>query len=185
MTDKEREYQRAYRKANAEKLKATRNTYRETNKEKLKEQKKLWRDANPDKVKQMNKRNATKRKGKANEYQNTKYRTSPIFKLRKNMSNAINKAFNRNGYPKSSKTQEIIGCTFEQLKEHIQSKFEPWMNWENHGMYNGEFNYGWDIDHILPVSSAITEDELINLNHYTNLQPLCSHVNRDIKKHYL
>jgi hypothetical protein len=49
-------------------------------------------------------------------------------------------------------------------------------------MYNKELNYGWDIDHIIPVSSATSEEEVIKLNHYTNLQPLCSKINRNIKK---
>jgi hypothetical protein len=56
------------------------------------------------------------------------------------------------------------------------------MSWENYGKYNGDFNYGWDIDHKIPLSSVNTEDEIIKLNHYTNLQPLCSYVNRHIKK---
>ena len=56
------------------------------------------------------------------------------------------------------------------------------MNWENYGMYNGDLCFGWDIDHIIPVSSAKTEEEILKLNHYTNLQPLCSKENRDIKK---
>lgn len=59
------------------------------------------------------------------------------------------------------------------------------MTWDNHGKYNGELNYGWDIDHIIPTSSANTEEELIKLNHYTNLQPLCSYVNRYVKKNNL
>jgi hypothetical protein len=56
------------------------------------------------------------------------------------------------------------------------------MNWNNRGLYNGTENYGWDLDHIIPLSSAKTEGEVIKLNHYTNIQPLCSYVNRDIKK---
>jgi hypothetical protein len=56
------------------------------------------------------------------------------------------------------------------------------MNWENRGLYNGELNYGWDIDHKIPLSTAETEEEIYKLNHYSNLQPLCSKVNRDIKK---
>ena len=79
-------------------------------------------------------------------------------------------------------TENIIGCSYELLLKHIESKFECWMNWNNYGLYNGELNYGWDIDHIIPLSFAKSDDELYELNHYTNLQPLCSKVNRDIKK---
>mgnify|MGYP000907082163 FL=1 len=74
------------------------------------------------------------------------------------------------------------GCTFEEFKLYMESKFEPWMNWDNHGLYNGELNYGWDIDHIIPISSATSQQEILKLNHYTNLQPLCSYTNRYIKK---
>ena len=56
------------------------------------------------------------------------------------------------------------------------------MNWDNYGRYNGELNYGWDIDHKIPTSSAITEEDVIKLNHYTNLQPLCSFINRVVKR---
>jgi hypothetical protein len=56
------------------------------------------------------------------------------------------------------------------------------MSWDNHGLYNGELNYGWDIDHIVPTSSALTESDIVRLNYYTNLKPLCSKINRDIKK---
>jgi hypothetical protein len=56
------------------------------------------------------------------------------------------------------------------------------MSWENRGLYNGEFNYGWDIDHIIPILSAKTEEEIYKLNHFSNLQPLCSKINRDVKR---
>jgi hypothetical protein len=56
------------------------------------------------------------------------------------------------------------------------------MSWDNYGKYNGELNYGWDLDHIIPLCTVTTIDELIKLNHYTNFQPLCSKVNRDLKR---
>lgn len=86
------------------------------------------------------------------------------------------------GYSKKSKTIQILGCSYVEFKEHLENQFKPWMNWENHGKYNGTLNYGWDIDHIIPVSSAKTEAEVIQLNHFSNFQPLCSKVNRDIKR---
>jgi hypothetical protein len=83
------------------------------------------------------------------------------------------------------KTYEILGCTYEEFKNHIELKFEPWMDWDNHGLYNGEKCFGWDLDHIIPLSSAKTEEDVISLNHYSNLQPLCSYVNRVIKRDML
>jgi hypothetical protein len=56
------------------------------------------------------------------------------------------------------------------------------MNWDNYGLYNGNFNYGWDLDHIIPLASATCEVDVIRLNHHTNFQPLCSNTNRNIKK---
>lgn len=117
-------------------------------------------------------------------YEYLKYRrkNNPFYGLKDTIRVAITNSIRKRGYRKSSRTYEILGCSFEEFKLHIESKFEPWMTWENRGLYNGEFNYGWDIDHIIPISSANSEEELIKLNHYTNLQPLCSKVNRDIKK---
>ena len=78
-----------------------------------------------------------------------------------------------------------MGCSFEEFKIYLESKFESWMTWDNKGLYNGDLDYGWDIDHIIPISTAKTEEELIKLNHYSNLQPLCSKTNRDTKRNNL
>jgi hypothetical protein len=121
-------------------------------------------------------------KDKRNTYLSERRQNDPLFRLITNVRNLIYNSFYYNGYSKNSKTEELLGCSFEELKEYLESKFEPWMNWDNRGLYSGEFNYGWDIDHKIPLSSVNTEDEIIKLNHYTNLQPLCSKINRDIKK---
>ena len=123
-----------------------------------------------------------KNKEKRNLYLSERRNNDPLFKLITNVRNLIYNSFYYNGYSKNSKTEELLGCSFEELKEYLESKFEPWMNWDNRGLYSGEFNYGWDIDHVIPLSSVNKEDEIIKLNHYTNLQPLCSKINRDIKK---
>jgi hypothetical protein len=68
----------------------------------------------------------------------------------------------------------------EEFKLYLESQFEDWMTWDNRALYNGELNYGWDIDHKIPLASAKSEED-IDLNHYTNLQPLCSYTNRHIK----
>lgn len=108
-----------------------------------------------------------------------------LYKLIYNLRRLINQSLKNKGFVKNKRTHQILGCSYEDFKIYLESKFEPWMNWNNKGLYNGELNYGWDIDHIIPLSSAKTEEDLYKLNHYTNLQPLCSKVNRDIKKNLI
>jgi hypothetical protein len=117
-------------------------------------------------------------KEKYRNYKRNKIKTDNLFKLKINISSSIKKCIVR----KSKKTNEILGCSYDFLKSYLESKFEPWMTWDNYGLYTGETNIGWDIDHIIPLSSAKTEEEIVKLNHYTNLQPLCSYINRYIKK---
>lgn len=79
--------------------------------------------------------------------------------------------------------ENILGCSKQELKNHFEEQFEEWMNWENQGGKGIRTqNTNWDVDHIIPLSSAKTEEELITLCHYSNLRPLCSYVNRYIKK---
>jgi len=50
--------------------------------------------------------------------------------------------------------------------KYIENKFTIGMTWENYG------RGGWEIDHIIPISSAKTKEDVLKLCHYTNLQPL-------------
>lgn len=146
--------------------------------EKYKEYRKKDRLKNIDKRREYEKQYNTINKDKRLENKRNRIKNDPLFKLSSNMRTALWRCIKN----KTSRTENIVGCTFEYLKIYIESKFEPWMTWDNYGVYNGEFNYGWDIDHIIPLSSSNTEEELIKLNHYSNLQPLCSKINREIKK---
>ena len=77
------------------------------------------------------------------------------------------------GEDKYRSTIEFIGCTWQELKIHLDSTFEA-----NYGMpreYITEFNL--HIDHIIPVSFAKTKEELEKMNHYTNLQYLTAEDN--------
>ena len=115
-------------------------------------------------------------------------RENPLFRLKDNTVNMISKSIRKGQYIKSQKTEQILGCSYIEFKIHIESKFEGWMNWDNYGNPKDgvlELNKTWDIDHIIPLSSATTELELLKLNHYSNLQPLCSYTNRCIKKNIM
>lgn len=163
-----------YAKLDKGKKKKDDKDYAIKNKTVLNKKKKKWAAANKEKV----------RIAKTKHFMN-KLNQDPLFKLKHNIGCAIRQAFKRKGYTKNSKTFIILGCTYEEFNNYIMSKWEPWMNWLNYGVsVNKELspNNSWDIDHIEPLSNAITEDDIIRLNHYTNLQPLCSYYNRFIKK---
>lgn len=111
-----------------------------------------------------------------------KRKEDPLFALNELISSIVKFALNKNKLKKTKRSKEILGCDIDFFKKYLESKFEPWMNWENRGLYNGKENYGWDIDHIIPISQAKTIEEVYKLSHYTNLQPLCSRINRDVKR---
>jgi hypothetical protein len=200
-----------YSKLNKDKIAELNKKYREENREKILERNKQYRETNKDKIKELNKKYAAensdkimarywknresnlenmKRWKKANrphlsKYQQKYYKereaVDEIFRMRNAVASTIYAAFKRKGYGKNTKTFEILGCSYEEFKEHIEAQFEDWMNWGNYGKYNGEPNYGWDLDHIRPSSLAESVEDIYTLNHYTNFQPLCSYINRDVK----
>jgi hypothetical protein len=87
-----------------------------------------------------------------------------------NIRSLVSKIIKDGGYSKTSKTFQILGCTAEEFMIHIENQFVEEMNWDNYGE--------WEYDHIYPVSLAESEEHLIQLNHYTNFQPLWREDNR-------
>ena len=144
--------------------------YYSENKETIKETQKLYKESNKENIKIY-----------SNKYHTLRRKSDNLFKLKINLRGLIRSSLTNKKFTKKCKTEDILGISFEEFKLYLESKFEYWMNWENKGLYNGELNYGWDIDHIVPLYNAKTENEIIKLNHYTNLQPLCSYTNRHIK----
>ena len=63
---------------------------------------------------------------------------------------------------------KLIGCTPDELRQHLESKFEPWMNWENQGLG------GWDMDHIKACFHFNLEDpkQQRACFNWSNLQPM-------------
>jgi hypothetical protein len=103
-------------------------------------------------------------RNKQTQYSIDKYRTDPFFKAKKNIRRRLLAALYRKNWTKKFTFGEYIGCNAEEYIKHFESKFTEGMTWENQGE--------WHIDHIIPLSSAKTEEELYKLCHYTNLQPL-------------
>lgn len=90
---------------------------------------------------------------------------------------SVRKSFKRRGYSKKTKTYSILGEEWSNVKLHFESLFQPGMSWDNYGQ--------WEIDHIVPLSIATTEDEVIRLCYYKNLQPLWKEDNLNKSNIYL
>lgn len=130
---------------------------------------KKWRAKNKNRASEYQKSYSRKNRLKINSNHKKRMASDGLYKLRVDSSVAINKAISRGGFKKQTKTANILGCSFEEFKFHIESQFQPGMSWENRSE--------WHIDHIMPVSMAKTYDEVVRLNHYKNLRPMWAHEN--------
>jgi hypothetical protein len=88
----------------------------------------------------------------------------PIYNFKIRLRRRIRESIKRRGYTKESKTYDILGIDYMGFRSHIENLFLEGMTWDNYGE--------WHYDHIIPLCSATTYEEVIKLNHYTNFQPL-------------
>ena len=153
---------------NKERSKKYRKEYRLNNKEKQRQYEKKWYLDNKEKVNQKCKQWRLNNKKHIREY-NNKYererkKRDPNYKLIKNMRTRIWFALKRKY--KSKSTIKLLGCSIEECWQHLESKFQPGMTKENHGL--------WHVDHIRPCASFdLTDPEQQKICfHYTNLEPM-------------
>jgi hypothetical protein len=130
--------------------------YRKKNREKINQKIREWYYKNKDRVR-ANQR-IYEREGA--------YRNSLHFKIKDGMRKRILEVLKRDGGKKTQRTMKLVGCTVEELKQHIEKQFKPGMSWEQRHLFH--------IDHIIPCASFdLTKlSEQKKCFHYTNLQPL-------------
>lgn len=90
--------------------------------------------------------------------------SDPMYVAKERIRNRTKAAFLGQGFTKGCKTREMLGCTWEQFKMHIEKQFTKGMKWSNREL--------WHIDHIVPLASANTIEDLERLSHFSNLRPL-------------
>lgn len=142
------DYHISYREINGDRLREQeRNRYKD-NPQTRNERSKLWAKKN---IKKISKKNILKNKYSIQHRIKHNIKQQFFYHLKKSM-----------GFCK------LVGCTMDELKAHIESKFQPGMSWSNYGLY------GWHIDHIRPISSfdLAIESNIYEAWHYSNLQPL-------------
>lgn len=140
----------------------------------------LWRQANPNHFKeyydknkqklleakrQYKRENRHKIRIKKRQYEKNKKCLDSLYKFKANIKGLLNRAFTIKHLKKSKRTQDIIGCTIEELFIHLK---QTAIN--NYGFYDETLKY--HIDHIIPLYLAKNEEQVIKLNHFSNLQYL-------------
>ena len=152
-----------------EKQKERNKKYREEHKEERKIKKKQYYEEHKEEIKEQRKQYCEEHKKERNEYQKERYYKDLEYKILCNLRSRIGVALKK--LKKSATTMELVGCSIEELKLHLEKQFKPGMTWENHGK--------WHIDHIRPCASfnLLLEEEQKKCFHHTNLQPLWAEEN--------
>lgn len=97
-------------------------------------------------------------------YNQKTLKKNPLIRVKKNLRNRLRIGLRVKKWKKTTKFYDYIGCSQLELKTHLEGQFKENMTWQNYGE--------WEIDHIIPLSSAKTPEEMYKLCHYSNLQPL-------------
>lgn len=97
-------------------------------------------------------------------------RDDPVQALRWNMRTALANAMRKRGGRKDRHLEAALGCSVVEFMRHLELQFLPRMGWHNRAR--------WHVDHIVPLSSACTLEEVVALFCFTNLRPLWAADNR-------
>lgn len=150
--EKERARARLWREKNLDRARAASRAYQQKNREARRGYHSDYREKNKEKLRQSANRAKAVR------------RHNPVVRLKDSASALIRASLINKGYSKSSRTHEILGCSWPEFVAHIERQFLPGMTWVNRSE--------WHLDHIVPLATAATEADVLALNHFTNLRPL-------------
>lgn len=159
-------YMKNYYQENIEERKVYDKKYVKKNKEKIAKYQKEYYRKNLSEKKEYDKQYFEKNRNKIYQRIKNKYDSDEMYRFKQTVRNAIRMSFKRKGKYKNKRTEEILGCSFETLYQYLLNTYKD--------IYGEEWN-GTDevhIDHIIPLATVSTEDEIIKLCHYTNLQLL-------------
>jgi hypothetical protein len=143
-----------------------RKEYHSNNKEKISLKNKEYRAANLEHLKEHNREYQRKYAKILSIKRQQLIDSTPLRQFKERIRCLVKNSFYRLKHNKTKRVSEVIGADWEIVKEHFVSQFKDGMTWD--AFIAGEIH----VDHIQPLASAKTEEELIALCHYTNLQPL-------------
>ena len=135
-------------------------------KEEREERERLWRESHKEYMKAYRKEYRKNNKDKIRNAYNQRIKTDINFRLRQNLCKRIQRAVAKD--ERTQHTMDLLGCSIDEFKQYLESKFAEGMNWSNYG------KNGWVIDHIIPCASFDLTDieQQKKCFNYKNLQPL-------------
>jgi len=152
--EKQKEHNKKWKEENKERVREQNKKWREGNKDHLKEYNKKWKEENKEQVREVNKKwkeeNKERIREQKNKWEKEKYHTDPCYKLRNLTSKMVRKSL-KEGKGGKSMLPYVDWNSYKELEEHLESQFEDWMTWENHGKWHPT-ERRWHIDHIKPQS---------------------------------
>lgn len=95
-------------------------------------------------------------------------------RIKYNLRHRLSIVKNRLNIKGGPKTMDMLGCSLQEFRDHLESQFTEGMSWENHGKYVRGGPMTWHIDHIRPCASFdLTDPEQQKACfHWSNMQPL-------------
>lgn len=152
---------KAYRLRHPDRIKESKKKYDQKHRDAITERNRDWRERNKEKMQEYR----VARKEKNRIYWKERRAKDPLFRIKNNLRNRLN--FLCKG-GRSNSLLELLGCSHEEFKKHIESQFQPDMTWNNYG------KNGWHLDHVKPLAlfNLLIQSELEEVCHFTNLQPL-------------
>jgi hypothetical protein len=97
----------------------------------------------------------------------TRKLSNPLYRIAKSLRNRIQDLIKTRGGTKPGKTRELLGCSWDHLKRHLEAQFTRGMTWGNYGAF-------WHVDHVIALARFNLKDPAqakIACN-WQNLRPL-------------
>ncbi len=155
-----------YYKKHREEILNKMSSYYQKNKNDIQKRRKINRELNKEELNMKARLRNKKNRKNISKRENIRFHSDNLFKIKKQIRTNIRVCFQKKGYRKMCKTKDILGCSFDYFYSYLLDTFK------------NNYGYEWDkkepvhIDHIIPLATAKTEEDVIKLCHYSNLQLL-------------
>lgn len=162
---------------NGEKYREQKRQYRKENKERISEERRKHRKEHPEVYKARYQKSKDESMARCKEYQKRRKSIDPLYAFKEKVRSNINQILMRKGVKKNCRTYQILGCSLEEFTAYIEEQF---MNMYGVSMF--DIDEPLELHHRIPIHTAKSEEEVLRLNHHSNLVLLTKIDHRNLHK---